>query len=129
MWKIVAIGEKSDLAKQKSALKLKEFDIRFIDKDELSKESTEEELALVIFPWQGYREIFTNFNVKKHMDQRSVIVIGPALYFYEIEELVIDGSISFLSLPVNPMQVESVINEILRIRNGLYRAENAGTNV
>ena len=117
MWKICAIGEKSDLEKNKTALKLSEFDVQFLDKDEFENASLEDHIALIVFPWQGYREIFNLENFKKHIDSRSVLVVGPAIYFFEIEEWVIDGSICFLSSPVNSMQIESVINEILRIRN------------
>lgn len=118
MLKVTVIGEKEDLAKHKSALKFSEFDVKFVDKDKIKTANFEDDLALIVLPWQGYREAFANPGFNKHIEQHSVIVAGPAIYFFEIEEWVIDGSICFLSSPLNSMKIESVLNEILRIRGG-----------
>lgn len=128
MFKINVVGEKNDLEKNKSALKLSEFQLQFIDKNDFQKSSLENDLALIVFPWTGFKEIFEDANFKKHREQRSIIVVGPAIFFFEIEEWVIDGSICFLSNPVNSMQIETVINEILRTRGGAYQGELAGAS-
>lgn len=130
MYKISVIGEKSEIEKNKSALKLSEFQLQFTDKANLQKitTNTSEDLALVVFPWKGFKEIFENPNFKKYIDQKSVVVVGPAIYFFEVEDWVIEGSVNFLSNPVNSMQIESVINEILRIKGAAYQGELASAS-
>ena len=128
MFKVSIVGEKSDLEKNKAALKLAEFQLQFVDKNDFRNFSVDEDAALVVLPWNGFKEIYEYAGFKKHLDQRSVIVVGPAMYFFEIEDRVIDGSICFLSNPVNSMQIESVINEILRIRGGAFQGELAGAS-
>ena len=124
MWKISVIGETNDLEKNKAALKFSEFDVQFLTKEEFETASTDDSMAIVILPWQGFQAIFNTTNFKYYLEKKSVIVAGPAIYFFEIEEWVIDGSVSFLSSPVNSMQVESVLNEILRT-SGDFQGELA----
>jgi len=116
MFRISVVCEKNDLEKSRAALKLSEFRMEFVDKDEFKNTEVEEDMALIVLPWNGFKEIFECSNFKKYLEQKSVVVVGPALYFFEVEKWVIDGSVCFLSSPVNSMQIESVINEIVRIR-------------
>jgi hypothetical protein len=124
MWKISAIADGETLEKNRSALKFTEFDVRFLQKEEFEKSEFKEDIALILFPWDGYREIFNYPQFKHYIEQRSVVVVGPTIYFFEVEDWVIDGSVCFLSTPVNSMQIESVLNEIRRVHGhglGLVR--------
>ena len=115
MWKISVIGEKNELEKNESAMKFSEFKADFVNKDELETTEFSDDVALVVFPWEGYSEIFLYPKFKRFVDEHAIVVVGPTIHFFEVEDRVIDGSVSFLSYPINSMQVESVLNEIRRI--------------
>lgn len=117
MERITAICEKKDMDKNKAALKLSEFEVHFVDKNDVKKSNLDGDLALIVFPWDGYSDALKDAHFKKQLDQHSVVVVGPAIYFFEVENWVIDGSVSFLTSPVNSMQIESIVNEILRTRD------------
>ena len=123
MWKISVIGEKSDLDKHKSAMKFSEFKVDFVEKKDFETADFDQDVALVFFPWEGYSKVFAYPQFKKFVDQHSVVVVGPAIYFFEVEDKVIDGSVCFLSHPVNSMQIESVLSEIRRIHGFAFGQE------
>lgn len=116
MWKLSVIGERSELEKNKAALKLSEFGVEFVSREECEGANFEDSVALIVFPWDGFKDLFSVPKFKHYIEQKSVVVVGPTIHFFEVEEWVIDGSVCFLSNPVNSIQIESVVNEILRIR-------------
>ncbi len=94
-----------------------EFELSFLEKDAFEKAKLEDAVALIVFPWDHYNEIFEYNNFKKFLEQRSVIVVGPSIHFFEVEKWVLDGSVAFLSSPVNSMQIESILSEIVKAQN------------
>ncbi len=123
MRRISIIGDDHELAKYKSMFADFDYDVQLIRRGELEKVTVEEDLALVVFPWEGYREIFEFSKFKTHLARGSVIVVGPSLYFYEVEDWVIEGSVCFVSEPVSSHLIRSVIDEALRLHSEKGRSK------
>ena len=115
MQTVIVIGERDDLERSKSSLKTSAFKFEFLDKDEVDVLTQRDpELALLVLPWQGYREILERREVKRYLDKHSVIVVGSSMHFFDVENLVLEGSVSFLCPPINSTQIECIINEVSR---------------
>jgi hypothetical protein len=75
----------------------------------------------VVLPWTGYRELFSPKNPSGGLfpllQQKAVVVIGPYSYFNEVEDLVLQGAVTFLATPASQSTISSVISEVVRLQN------------
>lgn len=120
MWKISVVGKRDEIEKCQKTLKLTEFDVNYVEeKDFESKNFSDDTLAIVILPWKGYTSLFSTRNFENFLNHQTVVVLGSSIFFFDVEKWVIDGGVTFLSTPVNSIQLESVLNEISRIRSSV----------
>jgi hypothetical protein len=114
--KVTIIGNHQKITQYQHHFTRNDFHSQFLFTDDIRKSSTSFDSVIVILPWNGYRkDIEANFCLLERLESRSVIVLGSMASFYEIEDLVIRGCISFLAEQVSDSVLNATVREILRI--------------
>lgn len=118
MFNISIIGEEKTWHKNKDvfASAMTEYRCRFVAKTDLVKTILADDLAVIILAWDGFRETLNQVQLAEKLEQRALIVMGPAHYFFEVEDLVLSGSATFVVEPVSAGQMHSLVKETLRLR-------------
>lgn len=115
--KVTIIGNQQKITWYQHRFTASDFHPQFVSVDDIAKPSTALDPIIVILPWDGYRkDMEANSRLLAHLESRSVVVLGSMASFYEIEDLVIQGCVHFLTEQVSDSILNTTIGEIMRIQ-------------